>query len=63
VFEIVTMSAEMFRDLPVISKVKALVHGRRTAATPRAEACAACGLCVRACPERAITLRQWRDDP
>ncbi|MDH4249099.1 MAG: 4Fe-4S binding protein, partial [Deltaproteobacteria bacterium] len=29
---------------------------RRTAYTPHAQACKACGLCVTACPEHAITL-------
>jgi ferredoxin len=50
------MDAETFRALPLIAKLKTLAHGKRMAATPNAEACAACGLCVRACPERAITL-------
>jgi 4Fe-4S ferredoxin len=56
VFEIARMDAETFRALPLIAKLKALAQGKRMAATPNAEACVACGLCVRACPERAITL-------
>jgi NAD-dependent dihydropyrimidine dehydrogenase PreA subunit len=32
------------------------VHGKQTAFTPRADACHACGLCVVACPEKAIAL-------
>ena len=37
-------------------RLKALVHGSRQAFVARPEACHACGLCVAACPERAITL-------
>lgn len=58
VFEVVRMDAETFRALPFIAKVKAVAHGRRTAATPNADQCAACGLCVRACPEKAISLQR-----
>jgi 4Fe-4S ferredoxin len=58
VFVVVRMRPETFRALPVISKLKALAHGRMTAETPQADACAACGLCVRACPERAIRLER-----
>jgi ferredoxin len=36
--------------------MKLWVHGKQTAYTTRADACRACGLCVVACPEKAITL-------
>ena len=36
--------------------LKTSAHERKTAATPRADACRACGLCVKMCPERAIRL-------
>lgn len=39
-------------------KVKSFVHGKKTAYTPNASACRACGLCVTACPEKAIQLRR-----
>ncbi len=45
-----------FAALGPLSKLKSLVHGRLTAYTPNADACRACGLCVVACPEHAITL-------
>jgi 4Fe-4S ferredoxin len=37
-------------------RVKGLAHGWKQALTPNLDACEACGLCVSACPERAITL-------
>jgi len=40
----------------VLNKLKLRVHGMHVAYTPNADACRACGLCVTACPERAITL-------
>ncbi|WP_408877092.1 4Fe-4S binding protein [Gluconobacter wancherniae] len=36
--------------------MKGRVHGVRVAYTPHADQCRACGLCVKACPERAIKL-------
>lgn len=55
-FEIGPMKEEMFAAMPVMVKLKLWAHGKRTAYTPNADACRACGLCVAACPERAITL-------
>jgi ferredoxin len=45
-----------YRRLSMLGRLKSLAHGRKTAYTPRADACQACGLCVVACPEKAITL-------
>jgi 4Fe-4S ferredoxin len=56
VFEIGHLTPEQFSALPMLGKVKALVHGKKTALTPGADQCRACGLCVVACPEKAITL-------
>lgn len=58
VFEIVRIPNETFEALPIFGKFKVWVHGMKTAATPNAEACEACGLCVRACPEHAIRLER-----
>ena len=43
-------------QLGFIGKMKSRAHGRKTAYTPNADACQACGKCVTACPEKAITL-------
>lgn len=56
VFEIVRVSDEAFRKLPLLVRLKLMFHGRRQAETPRAQDCHACGLCVAACPEDAIEL-------
>ena len=45
-----------FAQLGVLGKLKSVAHGRKTAYTPNADACQACGKCVTACPEKAITL-------
>ncbi len=56
VFEVRRLDDAEFAELGVLGKLKSLVHGRQAAYTPRADACRACGLCVVACPEKAITL-------
>ena len=56
VFEVRRIERSDFRRLNPIERFKVAVHGGRTAYTPNANQCAACGLCVVACPERAITL-------
>jgi ferredoxin len=58
VFEVGTIADEEYRALPFFARIKVKVHGMRTAHTPRLDACQACGLCVVACPERAIKLVQ-----
>ena len=56
VFEVRRIDDADFRELSVLARLKSRAHGRLTAYTPRADECRACGLCVVACPERAITL-------
>lgn len=56
VFEVRRMSDADFATLGVVAKLKSLAHGRKTAYTPLASSCQACGKCVAACPENAITL-------
>jgi len=56
VFEVRRIDDADFAALSVRGKLKSLVHGRKTAYTPRADACESCGLCVTACLEKAIKL-------
>ena len=56
VFEIRRIDDADFATLSWLGKMKSVAHGRKTAYTPNADACQACGLCVVACPEKAITL-------
>jgi 4Fe-4S ferredoxin len=56
VFEVREIRPADFLKLSFRGKLKSLAHRRRTAYTPAADACQACGLCVVACPEKAITL-------
>jgi NAD-dependent dihydropyrimidine dehydrogenase PreA subunit len=58
VFEVGRMTDGDFGALGVLGKLKSLAHGRKTAYTPRRDACQACGLCVVACPEHAIRLER-----
>lgn len=44
--------------LSFIGKVKGFAHGWKQAFMPNVGACEACGLCVSACPEDAITLKR-----
>ena len=57
VAEVERRSAETFGARQLVPKLKAVTRGKRTAATPNADACAMCGLRVRSCPEQAITLQ------
>ena len=56
VFEVGRIADETFYAMPPHIKLKLWAHGRKTAYTPGAGACRACGLCVVACPESAIGL-------
>jgi 4Fe-4S ferredoxin len=56
VFEVRRIEDVDFAELGVFAKLKSVAHGRKTAYTPRASACEACGKCVEACPEKAIKL-------
>jgi 4Fe-4S ferredoxin len=56
VFAVGRMTDADFGQLSLFGKARSVAHRRQTAYTPRADACHACGLCVVACPEAAITL-------
>ena len=57
VFEVRRIDDADFAQLGFFAKLKSRAHGRMTAYTPNASACKACGLCVVACPEHALTLQ------
>jgi NAD-dependent dihydropyrimidine dehydrogenase PreA subunit len=56
VFEVRRIDDKDFAALSFFGKLKSRAHGRQTSYTPNANLCQACGLCVVACPEKAITL-------
>jgi NAD-dependent dihydropyrimidine dehydrogenase PreA subunit len=56
VFEVGRIADAEYRALPLLARLKVLAHGKKTALTPRAADCRACGLCVVACPEKAISI-------
>jgi 4Fe-4S ferredoxin len=56
VFEIRRIEDADYQRLGLLQRFKQRVHGMQVAYTPNEDACRACGLCVEACPERAITL-------
>lgn len=56
VFEVRRMDDADFAALGFFAKLESRAHRRQTAYTPKADACRACGLCVVARPEKAITL-------
>jgi 4Fe-4S ferredoxin len=45
-----------YRKLGMMNRFKLRVHGMKVAYTPNVDACRSCGLCVAACPEKAIKL-------
>ncbi|HIV69494.1 MAG TPA: 4Fe-4S binding protein [Candidatus Aquabacterium excrementipullorum] len=56
VFILDVLPADQRGGLSMIGRVKGWAHGWKQAFTPNADACQACGHCITACPERAITL-------
>jgi 4Fe-4S ferredoxin len=56
VFEVRRIDQADYDELRVLGKLRSIAHRRMTAYPVRAGDCEACGLCVTACPEDAITL-------
>jgi len=56
VFEMQMLSEADTGAMGFFSRFKARVHGNRQAFVVRANDCHACGVCITACPERALTL-------
>ena len=55
-FEVRRLTADERAPLGAFARLKLFVHGGKQAFAVRASDCHACGLCVQACPERAIAL-------
>jgi 4Fe-4S ferredoxin len=56
VFELRKLTKAELKALPLGPWIKVLVHGGQQAFVTEPDACHACGLCVAACPEKAIRL-------
>lgn len=59
VLELKLLTGDEFRQLSFFGRIKTRVHGREKAAVSFPEKCHACGTCVTACPEKAITLTRF----
>ena len=62
VFSMGTVPPELRRGLSLLGKLKGYAHKWHQSFASNADACHACGLCVAACPEKAISLSReiWR---
>ena len=58
VFEVRRLTGEERRGLALLTRVKVWAHGGKQAFVVHGDQCHSCGLCVAACPERAIVLRR-----
>jgi NAD-dependent dihydropyrimidine dehydrogenase PreA subunit len=56
VFEVRRIDDADFASLGFVGRLRSRAHGRLAAYTPNDDSCRACGLCVVACPEDAISL-------
>jgi NAD-dependent dihydropyrimidine dehydrogenase PreA subunit len=61
VFEIRKLTPDERSALPLLIRLKVWVHGGKQAFVLRPNDCHACGLCVTACPKKAITLAKAPD--
>ena len=58
VFELDILPPEQRSGLGTLAKIKGFVSGWKQSFAVNADACRACGLCVSACPEKAIKLER-----
>ena len=57
VFSVRKLTDDERGSLGLLTRFKVFVHGGKQAFVARPDDCHACGLCVTACPEKAIKLR------
>ena len=57
VFEVQRIADADYARLGMLAKLKSLAHRKKTSYTVKMDACQACGMCIVACPEKALTLR------
>jgi len=60
VFVVDVLPVEQRASLSFFARLKSFAHGHKKAFVVKPDDCHACGLCVQACPEKAITLRSPR---
>ena len=56
VFTVQTLPAQQRSGLGLVGTIKGIAHSWQQAIVTNLGACEACGLCIKACPENAITL-------
>ncbi len=56
VFELGKLGEAERKQLTLAGRIKGFFHGYEQAFAVKADECHGCGLCVPACPEKAITL-------
>jgi len=59
VFEIRIATEEERSGFNLTERIKSFVHGHKKGFVIKADQCHACGLCVKACPEKAIQLERY----
>lgn len=62
VFEIRALGAADKAALGAFARFRAFVHGNKQAFVVDPARCHGCGLCVTACPEKAIRLERYTDN-
>ena len=58
VFEVRRLRPEERRGMSLLGTLRSFAHSYQQSVVVRPMDCHACGLCVKSCPEKAITLRR-----